>query len=208
MASGSVGSSEEDEALKRALELSRRECIYISDNDEELNRAIALSLEQTGPAGSAAVAPSFPTANNDSAVVVSDDEYDEMCANNISLKEKLSKSSLGSGGEEGDNSVRIVTPRKLNGEKANLPELSSDLLKKKEVSQVCSFPFARNQGCGTGPFGDRIRILQIRIKKTDLGPACKKADFFPVLTSCSCTHLESIQACKVIHIRFLQIFKC
>ena len=104
--SATVDSSDEDEELKRALELSHQESLYISDSDEDLNRAIALSLEQL--AGSAlsdlasaavAIAPPTPVAHNGAAVVVSEDEFDEMCTNDISLKEKLSRSSLGSGGE-------------------------------------------------------------------------------------------------------------
>jgi hypothetical protein len=142
-AAAAAGSSDEEEELKRALELSRKDVYYISDSDEDMNRAIALSLAETDGAVSSAAA-SAASANTSAAnafaantsaanvaaseetstptVVVSDnDEFDQMCSNNLSLKERLSKSSLDSEEEAAENSVRILTHRELNKENANLP---------------------------------------------------------------------------------------
>ena len=76
----------EDEDVKRVLEMSKSDFVYIPDSDEEeqMKKAIALSL-----------AESKRPLNPMESIVVSDDEFDRMCDEpNMSLKEKLSKSSL------------------------------------------------------------------------------------------------------------------
>ena len=78
--------SSEDEDMKRVLELSKREVYYIPDSDEEMKAAIRLSLAGDNEPG------------NQSSIVISEDEFDDLCKDsNLSLKERLSKSSLSSG---------------------------------------------------------------------------------------------------------------
>ncbi len=112
--------------MKRALELSRQEVCYISDSDEDMRRAIALSLEETDqpsaaritaapglntpnaaaaadPASTVAVPESAavalaPSADDALTLALSEDEFDRMCSadGDLSLKERLSRSSLSS----------------------------------------------------------------------------------------------------------------
>ena len=114
--------------MKLALELSRKDAIYISDNDEDMNRAIALSLVEAGEGSQDAATSIAAILNNASSaagaayptLVVSDDEFDQMCSSDLSLKERLSKSSLDSEEDE-DTSVRILSNQMPNEENANLP---------------------------------------------------------------------------------------
>lgn len=132
------------------LELSRKEAARVSDSDEDMKRAIALSLQEarvdsphtTGAAEDVAVdssdslsdyvtATDTSTAVNGSAsvvagsaapIVISDDEFDVMCSNNMSLKERLSKSSLDSDAKDEEAS---------NDDGANLPGPSNIPVSKK-----------------------------------------------------------------------------
>ena len=112
--------------MKLALELSRKDAIYISDNDEDMNRAIALSLVEAGEGSQDAATSIAAILNNASSaagaayptLVVSDDEFDQMCSSDLSLKERLSKSSLDSEEDE-DTSVRILSNQRPNEENAN-----------------------------------------------------------------------------------------
>lgn len=101
----------EDEDMKRVLEMSKNDFVYIPDSDEEkqMKKAIALSLGET--------------------IVLSDDEFDRMCDEpNMSLKEKLSKSSLNS---EGSTPGTCKTWSKMNEpDTSNLPV-------RPKPSQVC-----------------------------------------------------------------------
>ena len=114
--------------MKLALELSRKDAIYISDNDEDMNRAIALSLVEAGEGSQDAATSIAAILNNASSaagaacptLVVTDDEFDQMCSSDLSLKERLSKSSLDSEEDE-DTSVRILSNQMPNEENANLP---------------------------------------------------------------------------------------
>ncbi len=97
--------------MKRVLEMSKNDFVYIPDSDEEkqMKKAIALSLGET--------------------IVLSDDEFDRMSDEpNMSLKEKLSKSSLNS---EGSTPGTWKTWSKMNEpDTSNLPV-------RPKPSQVC-----------------------------------------------------------------------
>lgn len=162
-------SSEEEEELKRAIELSRQEACLISDSDDDMKRAIALSLGQAqeeeevvvprphASAAGASLAALPPT------LVVSEDEFDQMCsAGDLSLKERLSKSSLDSEAE--DNSVQIVTKRTLDEEEeenASLPGPSNIPRRKRrrkgEVSEdSCASAAYNGAAASGGPAADSV----------------------------------------------------
>jgi hypothetical protein len=92
-----------------------------------MKRAIALSLSQIENPQAAAPPPAS-SAVAGPTLIVSDDEFDLLCSNDLSLKVRLSKSSLDS---EEDNSVRIVAERVPSEESANVPGPSNIPVKMK-----------------------------------------------------------------------------
>jgi len=130
--------------------------IYISDSDEDMKRAIALSL---GQAEEIHDVPEFSAAASGSteptAPISGGDEFDQMCASDMSLKERLSKSSLDS--EEEDNSVRILKNRIPTEENANLPGPSNIPLTKK-THKVILFYFFQHYDTGTGTCKERLLL--------------------------------------------------
>jgi hypothetical protein len=131
----SLEESDQPTAAPSAARLTAATCLNTSNAAATANPASTVAVPE-----SAAVALA-PSEDDALTLALSEDEFDRMCSadGDLSLKERLSRSSLSSKEEEvkeeGDATVKVVTNGKLKEESASCPDPPDiPVTKRKEVS--------------------------------------------------------------------------